>query len=158
MLAAPAADVVARARARAAGNDRAGAVALGEALLAVPWPAQVLKVRIDSALGHRVAGLVLSGVKFHSALDEAGFLREVAALVRRTFAAAPVEEVDLWVTVPLNAGTGAIVSGDLAVPTSRNVFSATVRRTDLPHLDAVLRSSGIYWDARWRGELRRGTL
>lgn len=150
---APAA-VVARAQSRAEGNDRAQAVALGEALLATQWPAQILKVRVDAALGHRVAGVVLSGVKFHEPLDEAAFLREVEAIVRRAFAQAPVEEVDLWTTVPLDAGKGAIVSGDLARPTARAVFTVTVRRPDLPRLDAVLRSGDVFWDETWRASLR----
>ena len=47
----------------------------------------------------------------------------------RAFAAAPaVEEIDLWASVPIDVGKGVIVSGDLAKPTSRTVFSITVRR------------------------------
>jgi hypothetical protein len=148
------ASVTARAESRAEGNDRARAVALGEALLGTLWPAQILKIRIDAALGHRVAGIVLSGVKFHEPLDEAGFLREVQAIVTRAFARVPVEEVDLWTTVPLDAGKGAIVSGDLARPTARTVFSVTVRRPELPRLDALLHSGGVFWDEAWRASLR----
>jgi hypothetical protein len=150
------ADLAARAHDRAEGNDRAQAVELGTVLLATRWPAQVLKVRIDAALGHRVAGIVVSGTRFHEALDEAGFLREVQSLVTLTLAHAPVEEVDLWTTVPLDAGKGAVVSGDLAEPTSRTVFAVTVRRADLPRLAAILHSDAVFWDAAWRASLRNG--
>jgi len=146
--------VAARAVGRAEGNDRAQAIALGETLLGTIWPVQILKVRVDTALGHRVAGLVLSGVKFHTSLDEAAFLAEVKSLITLSFARAPVEEVDLWVVVPLDAGQGAIVSGDLAQPTSRTVFTVTVRRAELPRLDAILHSDDVFWDARWRASLR----
>jgi hypothetical protein len=135
--------VAARARGRAEGNDRIHAIALGEVLLATVWSAQVLKVRVDGAGGHRIAGLVLSGTNFHGRLDEAGFLREVKALIALTFAHAPIEEVDLWVTVPLDAGFGATVSGDMAQPTSRNVFAVTVRRGELPQLGMLLHSHDV---------------
>jgi hypothetical protein len=129
---------------------------LGDFLLATLWPAQIVKIRVDAILGHRIGGIVLGGTKFHRKLDEAAFLGEVTALVRSAFAHAPLEEVDLWVTVPLNAGKGAIVSGDLAVPTSRIVFAVTVRRPDLPRLDAILHSNAVFWDAAWRADLRTG--
>lgn len=146
-------EVAARAQSRARGNDRAAAVALGEVLLGTEWPAQVLHVHVDSAQGHRIAGLVLSGTKFHRPLDEAGFLDEVKTLVRLSFAHADVEEVDVWATVPADAGKGAVVSGDFALPAEHNVFSVTIRRSDLPRLDGMLRSNGVYWDAAWRATL-----
>lgn len=146
-------DVAARARSRAEGNDPAQAIALAKVLLATLWPAQVLKIRVDSILGHRVAGITLSGAKFHERLDAAGFLREVRSLIRTTLASAPVEEVDIWATVSLDAGKGAIVSGDLAQPTSRIVFSVTVRRADLLYLNEILHSDEVFWDADWRGRL-----
>lgn len=149
--------LAARAEGRAEGNDRAQAIALGERLLGTVWPAQVLKIRVDSAGGHRVAGLVVSGTRFHGRLDEAAFLREVRSLVAAAFANAQVEEVDLWTTVPVDAGFGAMVSGDRARPTSRNVFAVTVERSELPHLDALLRSPDVYWDRAWRAALRQGT-
>lgn len=114
----------------------------------------MLKVRVDDVLGHRVAGIVVSGVRFHTPLDEAGFLAEVRTLIATAFANAPVEEVDLWATVPLDAGAGAIVSGDLAQPTSRDVFTVTVRRSDLPRLAALLNSGDVFWDGTWRARLR----
>ena len=61
---------------RAEGNGKAEAVLIGRTLLARTWPAQIAKVRVDRAGSHAVAGLVLSGVKFHGPLDERGFLDE----------------------------------------------------------------------------------
>ena len=146
-----------RAAGRAQGNDRAGAVALATALLAREWPAQVLKVRVDSIGSHHVAGLLISGVKFHTPLDEAGFLREVAAIVEQAFAASNVEEVDVWTVVPLDAGKGAIVSGDLAKPTSRTVFTVTVPRAERARIDAIVRDpADVFWDPTWRASLDTG--
>jgi hypothetical protein len=144
------------AAARSAGNRKAEAEQLARVLLVHTWPAQILKVRVDGFGSHAVAGLVLSGVKFHGPLDEGGFLREVAALVERTFSAASVEEVDVWTTVPISVGKGAVVAGDFAQPTTRIVFSATLRRADaatglLPKLE---RGHGVFWDAAWRATLR----
>lgn len=151
------ADVAARAQGRAEGSDRPQAIVLGKALLATVWPAQVLKVRVDCALGYCVAGIVISGTKFHGRLDEAGFLREVRSLITSAFLHAPIEEVDLWATVPHDAGVGAIVSGDVAQPTSRNVFAVTVRRADLSRLQESLRSRDVFWDAKWKKELQPRT-
>ena len=145
------------ATARAEGNRKAAAIALGRALFVRTWPAQVLKVRVDGAGTHAVAGLVLSGVKFHGRLDEEGFLDEVAALVRQTFASSSVEEVDLWTTVPIAVGKGTVVAGDFAAPTTRTVFTVTVRRPDAGGgLAGRLRSSPqVYWAQDWRQSLER---
>ena len=89
------------ARARAAGNRKADATALARALLAVTWPAQLLKVRIDGVGSHEIAGLLVSGVKFHERLSPAAFTDEVVALIARSFAASGVEEVDVWAVTPL---------------------------------------------------------
>jgi hypothetical protein len=142
-----------RAQARAQGNDHTAAVAIGRALFGTTWPVQVTHVRVDAVGAHRVAGLVLEGTKFHDRLDEAGFLREVDDLIGIAMANAPLDEVDLWVTVPLNAGQGAIVSGDLAEATSRIVFSVTVPRDELRGLAARLHSGDVFWDAAWRASL-----
>ncbi len=134
------------AAARAAGNSPAVARTIGRALFASGWPAQIVKVRVDSAGGHAVAGLLLSGVKFHGPLDRAGFEQEVEALARRTFEAAPVEEVDLWATVPIPYDKREPVTGDYAQPVSRIVFAATCRRSELAGFAARLRAGeGIYW-------------
>lgn len=150
----PGALVDVNAEARAAGNRRPEAVQIGRVLLARTWPAQVTKIRVDGAGSHEVAGLVLSGVKFHGPLDAAGFTAEVAQLVRRTFAAGGVEEVDVWTTVPLDVAHGQVVAGDFAMPTSRIVFSVTVRRDGLADLERRLRTGdGVYWAADWKATL-----
>ncbi len=117
----------------------------------------MLKVRCDRAGAHRVCGLVVSGVKFHRPLDRTAFEGEVRQLIRGAFAAAPVEEVDLWATVPLDAGVGAVVSGDLAKPTSATVFAITVTRAELAGLDARLTSArDVFWDPGFARDLVRG--
>ncbi len=142
---------------RATGSDRATAVAVAASLLAHPLPAQLLKVRCDRAGEHRVCGLVVSGVKFHRPLDRAAFLAEVHDLIAGAFAAAPIEEVDLWTTVPLDAGKGAVVSGDFARPTSATVFAVTVTRAELPRLGAILAGShNVFWDTAFARELAAG--
>ena len=139
---------------RAVGTDRASAVAVARALLTEMWPATVQQVRVDTTGTHSVAGIVLSGVKFHRPLGVSAFLDEVQTLVTRAFAARPLEEVDLWATVPIRVPKGAVVSGDLAIPTSRTVFACSVRRDDLPHLDALLhRASDVFWDDRFIAQL-----
>jgi hypothetical protein len=135
------------AYARAAGNRRADAVALGTVLFAQRRSAQVVKVRVDGAMSHEVAGLVVSGVKFHAPLSQSEFTDEVIDLVRTTFAASRVEEVDVWATVPLATEAGAIVSGDMAQPTSRTVFAVSVRRAEGPdYATRIRRGTDVYWD------------
>lgn len=136
--------------ARAAGNDRATALALARILLARRWSAQILKVRVERAGAHRVAGVVLSGVKLKRRLTPPAFLGEANAIVDLALRASAVEEVDLWTTVPLNAGAGAVTSGDYAKPSSRTVFSLTVRR-DAPN------TRETYWDSAWRAGLGAAT-
>jgi hypothetical protein len=135
------------AYARAAGNRRADAVALGTVLFAQRRSAQVVKVRVDGAMSHEVAGLVISGVKFHAPLSKSEFTDEVIDLVRTTFAATHVEEVDVWATVPLATEAGAIVSGDMAQPTSRTVFAVSVRRAEgADYASRIRRGTDVYWD------------
>jgi hypothetical protein len=142
------------ANARAAGNRRADAVALGTVLFGRVRPAQVVKVRIDGAMSHEVAGLVLSGVKFHGPLSVAGFEGEVIDLVRTSFAASRVEEVDCWATVPLPVDRRMVVSGDMAQPSSRTVFAVTVRRSEGAGFAARLRrGAGVYWEPAFRARL-----
>ena len=78
------------------------------------------------------------------------FLDEVVTVVRRAFAAAPAaEEVDVWASVPIDVTKGEIVSGDLARPTSRTVFSLTVRRGETVasvRARADRWSDGVFWD------------
>lgn len=140
---------------RVAGNRRPEAIQLARALLVQMWPVSVQQVRIDGVGQHHVAGIVLSGVKFHQILDTDGFLDEIESLVSKTFAAVDVEEVDVWVLVPVPVAKGAVVSGDLAVPTSRTVFACSVPRSRLDQLDELLRSKkNVYWEDRFASRLR----
>lgn len=150
------AQAVVNAEARAAGNRRTDAVSLGMALLETRWPAQVLKVRIDGFGAHEVAGLVLSGVKFHAPTDCAAFTNEVVALVQQAFAHSRVEEVDVWATVPLHVGEHVVVAGDNAQPTTRTVFGATVRRNEAATFANRLRAgTGVFWDDTWKRSLTK---
>jgi len=147
------------AYARAGGTNKPLAVQVGKKLFQHEWPAQVLKIYVDSAGRHHVAGIMISGVKFHHPLSHAQFLDEIVGIVGQVFSAAPLEEVDVWCVVPLNVGKGAIVSGDHAQPTARSVFTVTVRRGESPRtLRARIAAGGtVYWDILWAKEaLQRG--
>ena len=65
-----------------------------------------------------------------------------------------IAEVDLWVTVPADAGKGAVVSGDFALPAAATVFAVTV-----PRAGAARPSTGpnVFWDATFRRELAQGS-
>jgi hypothetical protein len=139
------------AYARAAGNRKPIAVKIGRELFRTTWPAQVVNVYADGIAGHDVAGLHLSGVHFHHPLSRAEFLTEVYDIIERAFAAAPVEEVDVWASVPLNVGKGVVVAGDLAKPTFRTVFTVTVRREESAAalLRRMQQGQGVFWDQDW---------
>ena len=142
------------AAARAGGNRPKLARALGNVLFQTNWPAQLTKVRVDEVGPHAIAGLVLSGMKFHHPLDRDGFLAEVRDLISASFAHSDVEEVDLWTTVPLPTHKHEVVAGDLAMPTSRNVFAVTVQRSEAKTFAARLASGrDVFWDAGWRARL-----
>ena len=139
---------------RAEGNRPAQAVQIGKALLCSVWPAQVLKIRVDAAGNHTVAGLMISGVKFHRRLDPAAFTAEVVSLVRMTFAASPVEEVDVWATIPLPPFKQRPVGGEYLIPTDRFVYGAAVPRSELATFAARLaRGDEVFWDPAWRRTL-----
>jgi hypothetical protein len=139
---------------RAEGNRKPIAVQIGRALLQTRWPAQVLKIRVDGVGRHEVAGLVVSGVKFHRALDPAAFTAEIVDLVRQTFAASDVEEVDVWATIPLPYAKQVPVNGEYLQPTQRTVYGATIERAEAGTYAARLqRGADVYWDARWRRSL-----
>lgn len=127
------------------------AVQIGQGLFRTAWPAQVVNVYADGIAGHDVAGLRLSGVHFHHPLTRDEFFTEVADLVQRAFASAPVEEVDLWVSVPLNVGKGVVVAGDLAKPTFRTVFTVSVRKGESANalLQRLRRGDGVFRDQDW---------
>ncbi len=145
----------ARAEGRAAGGDRATAVRIAHALLTRPLALQLTRVRCERVGTTGFCGLTLSGVKFHRRVDTPAFRSEVDGLVRGAFAVDPaLAEVDLWVTVPADAGKGAIVSGDFAMPAAATVFATTV-----PRAQAARPSEGpnVFWDPAFRSELDRGS-
>jgi len=132
------------ATARATGNLKALAVRIGDRIFAAPWPAQVTQIAANGVDGHVIVGVRLSGVKFHHSLSRSDFEGEIARLVQLVFAQVPaVEEVDIWATVPIKVGKDLVVSGDLAVPTSRPVFTLAVRRGDDPTRALA------FWDEDW---------
>lgn len=132
------------ANARAAGNMKAVAVEIGDRVFSTIWPAQVTQVSANGIAGHIVIGVRISGVKFHGSMTQAEFSNEVDRLVSIVFVTAPkAEEVDVWATVPVATDKGAVVAGDLAVPTSRQVFTLAVRRGDDPSRDPA------FWDKDW---------
>lgn len=139
--------------ARAAGNRIDVATHIGQAVFATQWPAQVSQISANEVGGHLIVGIRLWGVKFHAPLTRAAFVGEVTSLVQKAFAAAPdAEEVDVWASVPIAVPKGEVVSGDLAVPTSRTVFSVTARRGESPATVAAragARGDDAFWDEEW---------
>ena len=135
-------------------------VALGTGLspfrdLPRPLDLQLTRVRCEDAAGASYCGLTLSGVKFHGRVDTAAFRAEVDELVHGAFAVDPaIAEVDLWVTVPADAGKGAIVSGDFAMPSSATVFATTVPRG---LAGSPSGSDNVFWDPTFRSELAQGS-
>lgn len=148
------------AAARALGNRKDVAMAIGDRIFTQQWPVQVLNVEANQMGGHVVAGLRLSGVHFHRAMTRASFNAEVEALVAQSFAAAPaVEEVDVWTSIPLPTPKGAIVAGDLAMPTWRTVFTVSVRRREAPAALAERLRDGkeIFLDEDWSRSALKST-
>ncbi len=139
------------AYARGAGNEKPLAVAIGRALFLTEWPAQVLNVYADGVRGRSVAGLRVSGVRFHHPLTREEFISEIGDLVRETFAASSVDEVDVWATVPLRVGKDIVVTGDLAKPTSRTVFTLSVLRGEsaASFSRRMRQGDGVFWDQEW---------
>lgn len=139
------------AGARAAGNRIDVAEQIGDSVFRKAWAAQVSQISANAVGNHVIVGIRVWGVKFHHPITRAEFLDEVESLIAIAFAAAPeAEEVDLWASVPISVGKGVIVSGDLAKPTTRTVFSVSVRRGE--SLEAILsKTSGTtaFWDQEW---------
>jgi hypothetical protein len=54
-------------------------------------------------------------------------------------------------TVPLRVGKDIIVAGDLAKPTSRTVFTLSVRRGEsvASLLRRMRQGDGVFWDQDW---------
>jgi hypothetical protein len=148
-----------RAEARSFGSDRPTALRIATALLARPLPAQLLRVRCERVGRHVDCGLTLSGKRFHRTLDLRGWSDEVGGLIAGAYAAAPeVDEVDLWATVPLDAGQGTVVSGDYAKPTAATVFSIAVPRAERAAVPDRLRDGrDVFWDPAFRASLSKGT-
>jgi hypothetical protein len=149
------------AESRSAGNKKEIAMAIGEAIFKTDWPAQVFRVSANGIDGHIVVGLGVYGVKFHDPMTRAEFATQVSELAQRAFTAAPeAEEVDIWAVVPISVGKGVIVTGDLAKPTTRTVFTATVRRNAPEDLlpTHLLEGPKTYWDEEWaRTAFKQGT-
>jgi hypothetical protein len=140
------------AAARASGNRRDLAEHIGESVFATEWPAEVSHISANELGSHLIVGIRIWGVKFHKPLTRDEFVDEVVGLVGKTFSVVPsAEEIDVWASVPIVVGRDVVVSGDLAKPTSRLVFSVTVRRDEA---DAKVRaragsSEGVFWDQEW---------
>jgi hypothetical protein len=141
------------AEARAVGNRRELAEHIGAVVFARHWPAEVTQISANALEDHLIVGIRVLGIKFHETMTRPAFVEEVVSLVQDAFAAAPeAEEVDLWASVPISVAKGVIVSGDLAKPTSRTVFSLSVRRGESP---ASIRTrienagGGAFWDSAW---------
>ncbi len=125
---------------------------IGDALFATTWPAQVSQVSANQLGSHLIVGIRIWGVKFHEKMTRAEYLAEVVSLTEKAFATDPaIEEIDLWTSVPIAVGKGVIVSGDLAKPTSRVVYSITVRRGEAPAALAARAAGthGVFWDEEW---------
>jgi hypothetical protein len=141
------------AAARASGNRLDIATRIGDRVFASPLPAQVSQISANEFDGHLVLGIRLWGVKFHKPLTQAQFVDQVAFLVRTAFTIAPsAQEVDVWTSVPISTEKGVVVSGDLAKPTSRVVFTLSVSRTSSGAADiarATGRDGSAFWDADW---------
>ncbi len=140
------------ARARAGGNRKDVAEHVGLAIFATKWSAQVLQIAADGVGDHIVLGVRISGVKFHAPLTRTQFEDEVAAIVARAFAAEPsAEEVDLWAVIPIAVPKGTVVSGDLAMPTTRTVFSLSILRSQArgANLRRAISGKNAYWDEDW---------
>jgi len=140
------------AHARATGNRKDIAIAVGDRVFTQQWPAQVMQLAANEMGNHLVLGLRLSGVHFHRPLTRDQFFAEIASLVGECFEAAPqAEEIDVWTTVPLNVGKGVIVAGDLAKPTSRIVFTLSARRGEASRalVDRLRGGEDVYVDEEW---------
>lgn len=140
------------AHARATGNRKDVAVAVGDQVFRQQWPAQVMQVAANEMGTHLVLGLRVSGVHFHRPLTREEFYEEIASLVGECFAAAPqAEEIDVWTTVPLSVGKGVVVAGDLAKPTSRTVFTLSARRAETSAALAERLRGGedVFVDEEW---------
>jgi hypothetical protein len=140
------------AEARASGNRKDIAIKIGDAIFATVWPAQVSQISANQLDDHLIVGIRIWGVKFHQAITRKQYITEVLALVHKAFAVEPsIEEIDLWTSVPIAVGQGVIVNGDLAKPTSRVVYSISIRRGEGSAALAARAAGtqGVFWDEEW---------
>lgn len=138
---------------RAAGNDKPLAIMIGNRLFRTLWPAQVLSVYAALAGDVDVVGLRISGKHFHRALTASDLAREVADTATQALAVDPrIEEVDVWVTLPLDLTKDVVVKSDVNTPTWKTVFSISVRRGENAAgvMERIARGDGVYWDQEWR--------
>lgn len=138
------------ARERIAGNAPQTAESITVALLSRKFPEQILKVHVVASKPATVAGIVLSGVKFHEPVNRERFERDVREMVAAAFSVAPsLDEVDIWATVPIEVNSQATVSGDYATPTAKTVFSAAVTRSSRSQTTDSWDLGVTYWDKEW---------
>lgn len=137
------------ARRRIEGNTPQLAESVAVALLARRFAEPIMKVHVLTIPEEAVAGIVLSGVKFHAPVSRNRFIADVREMAKTAFAAAPsLDEIDIWATVPVSVPAGEPVSGDFAVPTSKTVFSSVVTQ-QRRGLQTSLVWGTTYWDPRW---------
>ncbi len=140
------------ATARASGNRLDIATQIGDRVFASTLPAQVSQISANEFGGHLVLGIRMWGVKFHKPITQREFVDQVAWLVRTAFAIAPsAQEVDVWTSVPIDVTRDVVVSGDLARPTSRVVFTLSVPRAagDAATITRLAAGDGAFWDRAW---------
>jgi hypothetical protein len=140
------------AAARASGNRRDIAERIGVSVFTTEWPAEISHISANQLENHLIIGVRIWGVKFHQPITRDQFVDEVVAVTREAFAMAPTaEEIDVWASVPIVVGKDVVVSGDLAKPTSRTVFSLTVRRdeTTAKLRGRIVSGDGVFWDQEW---------
>lgn len=142
------------AAARASGNRIDVATHVGESVFGQLWPAEVSQISANEVGKHLIVGVRIWGVKFHRPVSREDFVDEVVAVIGKVFAAAPeAEEVDVWASVPLQVGKNVVVSGDLAMPTVRTVFTLAAYRDESPDRIAAraraTNSPDVFWDEEW---------
>lgn len=141
------------AAARAVGNRRDLAEQIGSVVFSTKWPAEVSQISANLLADHLIVGIRVLGVKFHEPITRAQFADEIVALVQDAFVTVPTaEEVDVWASVPIGVAKGVVVSGDLAKPTSRAVFTVSARRSESAealHRRVADTGDGIFWDEAW---------
>jgi peptidoglycan/xylan/chitin deacetylase (PgdA/CDA1 family) len=143
--------LVSIARKRIEGNDPAVAERIGISLLREDFREPIEKIRVLTVPAASVAGIMLSGSGLHGPVTETQFETDARSMALLALSNAPrVSEVDVWATVPQAVATGAVVAGDLALPTERTVFSLSLRR-DAPERRAFV-------DRQWAAGLIQAAM